>query len=34
MIRMMESPYYRRELQVAEFMSTLKELFPASADSK
>jgi hypothetical protein len=34
MIRMMESPYYRRELQVADFMSALKELFPAPADSK
>jgi hypothetical protein len=29
MIRMRESPYYRPELQLDEFMSALQELFPA-----
>jgi hypothetical protein len=28
MIRLRESPYYRPELQITEFMSTLQELFP------
>jgi len=28
MIRMRESRYYRPELQLAEFMSAIKELFP------
>jgi len=28
MIRLRESPYYRPELQLAEFMSALQELFP------
>jgi hypothetical protein len=30
-IRLRESPYYRPELQLREFMSTLKELFPLRA---
>ena len=29
MIRLRESLYYRRELQIDEFMSALEELFPA-----
>ncbi len=29
MIRLRESPYYRPELQLNEFMSALKELFPS-----
>jgi hypothetical protein len=28
MIRLMESPYYRPELQKGKFMSALQELFP------
>jgi hypothetical protein len=32
-IRMMESPYYRPGLQLDEFMSALKELFPARLDT-
>jgi hypothetical protein len=28
----MESPYYRHELQLDEFMSALKELFPATVE--
>jgi hypothetical protein len=31
MIRLRESPYYRSELQLDEFMSALEELFPAMA---
>lgn len=31
MIRLRESPYYRPELQLNEFMSALKELFPSRA---
>jgi len=31
MIRLRESPYYRSELQIDEFMSALEELFPATA---
>jgi hypothetical protein len=31
MIRLRESPYYRSELQLDEFMSALEELFPATA---
>jgi len=31
MIRLKESPYYRPELQIDEFMSALEELFPATA---
>jgi len=31
MIRLRESPYYRPELQLTEFMSALKELFPSGA---
>ncbi len=33
MIRLRESPYYRPELQLDEFMSALKELFPATAET-
>jgi hypothetical protein len=33
MIRLRESRYYRPELQLVEFMSALKELFPARAES-
>ena len=33
MIRLMESPYYRPELQLDEFMSALQELFPARAET-
>ena len=33
MIRLRESPYYRPELQLDEFMSTLQELFPATAET-
>lgn len=33
MIRLRESPYYRAELQLDEFMSTLKELFPARTET-
>jgi len=33
MIRLRESPYYRRELQLDEFMSALKELFSATAET-
>jgi len=33
MIRLRESPYYRPELQLDEFMSALKELFPARAET-
>jgi hypothetical protein len=32
MIRLKESPYYRLELQIDEFMSALEELFPATAE--
>jgi hypothetical protein len=32
MIRLRETPYYRRELQLNEFMSALQELFPVSAE--
>ncbi len=32
MIRLRESPYYRPELEIDEFMSTLKEIFPARAE--
>jgi hypothetical protein len=32
MIRLRESPYYRPELQLGEFMSALKELFPARVE--
>jgi len=28
LIRLMESPYYRPELQIKEFISALKEMFP------
>jgi hypothetical protein len=28
MLRLRESPYYRPDLQLAEFMSILQELFP------
>jgi hypothetical protein len=31
LIRLRESPYYRPELQLGEFMSALEELFPATA---
>jgi len=31
MIRLRESPYYRIELQLDDFMSALQELFPATA---
>ena len=33
MIRLRESPYYRPELQLDEFMSALQELFPAQAEA-
>lgn len=33
MIRLRESPYYRPELQLDEFMSALQELFPARAET-
>ena len=33
MIRLREGRYYRPELQLVEFMSALKELFPARAES-
>lgn len=33
MIRLRESPYYRPELQLDEFMSALKELFPSRAQT-
>jgi hypothetical protein len=33
MIRLRESRYYRAELQLDEFMSALKELFPARAET-
>jgi hypothetical protein len=33
MIRLRESPYYRPELQLEEFMSALQELFPARQES-
>lgn len=33
MIRMRESPYYRPELQLDEFMSALQELFPEKAET-
>ena len=33
MIRLRESPYYRPELQLGEFMSALNELFPATAEN-
>jgi hypothetical protein len=33
MIRLKESPYYRRELQLDEFMSALQELFPVTAET-
>jgi len=33
MIRLRESPYYRPELQLDEFMLALKELFPATAET-
>jgi hypothetical protein len=32
MVRLRESPYYRRELQLNEFMSILQELFPETAE--
>lgn len=32
MIRLRESPYYRRELQLDEFMSALQELFPGHSE--
>ncbi len=32
MIRLRESPYYRHELQLDEFMSVLQELFPATVE--
>jgi hypothetical protein len=33
MIRLRESPYYRPELQLGEFMSALKELFPSTGEN-
>lgn len=33
MIRLRESPYYRTELQLYEFMSALQELFPVTAEA-
>jgi hypothetical protein len=33
MIRLRESPYYRPVLQLDEFMSALKELFPARVET-
>lgn len=33
MIRLRESPYYRAELQLDEFMLALQELFPVTADT-
>jgi hypothetical protein len=33
MLRLRESPYYRPELQLDEFMSALRELFPATAET-
>jgi hypothetical protein len=33
MIRLRESPYYRPDLQLDEFMSALQELFPATAET-
>ena len=33
MVRLRESPYYRPELQLNEFMSALQELFPVTAES-
>lgn len=33
LIRLRESPYYRPELQLGEFMSALEELFPATAEN-
>ncbi len=33
MIRLRESTYYRHELQLGEFMSALKELFPATVET-
>ena len=32
MIRLRESPYYRPEMQLDEFMSALQELFPETSD--
>jgi hypothetical protein len=34
MIRLRESPYYRSELQLDEFMSALQELFPPTAETQ
>ena len=34
MVRLRESPYYRRELQLEEFMSILQELFPAPSKAQ
>lgn len=31
-LRLKESPYYRPELQLDEFLSALKELFPSKAE--
>jgi hypothetical protein len=33
MLRLRESPYYRSELQLDEFMSAMRELFPATAET-
>jgi len=33
MVRLRESPYYRPELQLDEFMSALQELFPTTAET-
>jgi hypothetical protein len=33
MIRLRESPYYRSELQLEEFMSALQELFPSRIET-